>query len=142
VVPLAGELQNGQNGGEAGETIEERKFRNESRKILEIPDLLVSCTCVRVPVFTGHSHSLNLEFDKPLSVADALRVLEAAPGVIVADVPTPLQVAGADHTLVGRVRRDPGSANGIALFVSGDNLRKGAALNAVQIAEALMARRA
>ncbi|MGI9023790.1 MAG: Asd/ArgC dimerization domain-containing protein, partial [Acidimicrobiales bacterium] len=119
----------------------EHKFRNESRKILELPELGVSCTCVRVPVYTGHSLSLNVEFERALSPRRATEVLSTAPGVAVVDVPTPLQAAGADPSLVGRIRRDPAVASGLALFVSGDNLRKGAALNAVQIAEAIVARR-
>jgi aspartate-semialdehyde dehydrogenase len=120
------------------ETNEEHKFRDESRKILDIPDLAVSCTCVRVPVFTGHSLSLNAEFSAPLSVDRARDLLAAAPGVTVSDVPNPLGVAGSDSVQVGRVRRDPGVEHGLAFFVSGDNLRKGAALNALQIAEALL----
>jgi aspartate-semialdehyde dehydrogenase len=115
------------------ETDEEQKLRNESRKILDIPDLRVSGTCVRVPVFTGHSLSLNLEFARPLSVARATELLSQAPGVELTEIPTPLQAAGQDPTYVGRIRQD--GANGLALFVSNDNLRKGAALNAVQIAE-------
>jgi aspartate-semialdehyde dehydrogenase len=124
------------------ETNEEHKFRNESRKILGIPDLAVSCTCVRIPVYTGHSAALNAEFDVPVTVDSAIRVLSEAPGVEVVDMPTPLTSAGRDVCLVGRVRRDPGVDNdrGLALFVSGDNLRKGAALNAIQIAEALVER--
>ena len=118
------------------ETDEEQKLRNESRKILGIPDLRVTGTCVRVPVYTGHSLSLNLEFARDLTVARALELLGTAPGVEVVDVPTPLQAAGGDVSLVGRVRQD--GPNGLALFVSGDNLRKGAALNAVQIAELLV----
>ena len=120
------------------ETDEEQKLRNESRKILSIPGLRVSGTCVRVPVFTGHSLSLNVEFSRDLSVARALELLAAAPGVEVTDVPTPLAAAGRDPSLVGRVRQD--GSNGLALFVSNDNLRKGAALNAVQIAELVAAR--
>jgi len=122
------------------ETNEEKKWRDESRKILELPDLPVSCTCVRVPVYTGHSLSLNVEFERSLSPDEAREVLATAPGVALADVPTPLLAAGADLCYVGRVRRDPGAERGLALFVSGDNLRKGAALNAVQIAEALVER--
>ncbi|HEX4982639.1 MAG TPA: aspartate-semialdehyde dehydrogenase [Ilumatobacteraceae bacterium] len=119
------------------ETDEEQKLRNESRKILGIPDLAVSGTCVRVPVFTGHSLSINAEFARPLSVERALEVLAAAPGVVVVDIPTPLEAAGKDPCFVGRVRTDPGvpDGRGLVLFVSNDNLRKGAALNAVQIAE-------
>jgi aspartate-semialdehyde dehydrogenase len=121
------------------ETTEELKFRNESRKILGIPELAVSVTCVRVPVYTGHSLSLNLTFREPLSPERALELLRAAPGVEVVDVPTPLGSAGGDTCLVGRVRADRSdpTGRGLTLFVSGDNLRKGAALNAVQIAEAL-----
>jgi aspartate-semialdehyde dehydrogenase len=122
------------------ETDEEQKLRNESRKILDIPDLRVSGTCVRVPVFTGHSLSLNAEFARPLSVERALELLRSAPGVEVIDVPTPLHAAGQDPSYVGRVRQD--GANGLALFVSNDNLRKGAALNAVQIAELVAEQRA
>jgi aspartate-semialdehyde dehydrogenase len=123
------------------ETNEEHKFRDETRKILSIPDLAVSVTCVRVPVYTGHSVALNAEFAAPLSPADAVELLEGAPGVRLADLPTPLDAAGIDPSLVGRIRADPGvpDGRGLALFVSGDNLRKGAALNAVQIAEHLIA---
>jgi aspartate-semialdehyde dehydrogenase len=131
VLPMAGSIV---EDGEF-ETDEEKKLRNESRKILGIPDLRVSGTCVRVPVYTGHSLSLNAEFSRPLSVARALELLGSAPGVAVTDVPTPLQAAGQDPSYVGRVRQD--GPNGLALFVSNDNLRKGAALNAVQIAELL-----
>ncbi|HZC69828.1 MAG TPA: aspartate-semialdehyde dehydrogenase [Jatrophihabitans sp.] len=136
VLPLAGSLV---DDGEF-ETDEEKKLRNESRKILAIPELLVSGTCVRVPVFTGHSLSINAEFARPLPVARALELLGAAPGVELSDVPTPLQAAGRDPSYVGRVRQDPGvpENRGLALFVSNDNLRKGAALNAVQIAELLV----
>ncbi len=133
VLPLAGRLVD-------EETDEEHKFRDESRKILGIDDLAVSCTCVRVPVFTGHSLSINAEFQRPLGTDEARRVLASAPGVALADVPTPQAVTGKDVSLVGRLRRDQGAANGLALFVSGDNLRKGAALNAVQIAEEMVAR--
>ncbi len=136
VIPLAGSLI--EDG--LGETDEEKKLRNESRKILDIPDLLVSGTCVRVPVFTGHSLSINAEFARPLSAEHALEILANAPGVVVADVPTPLQAAGADPSFVGRLRADEGApgGRGLAMFVSNDNLRKGAALNAVQIAELLV----
>jgi len=131
VLPLAGTL------GEDGETSEERKLRDESRKILAIPDLAVSGTCVRVPVFTGHSLSINAEFRRPLSPERAVELLATAPGVEVLDIPTPLHAAGRDPSYVGRLRVDPGveGGRGLALFVSNDNLRKGAALNAVQIAE-------
>jgi aspartate-semialdehyde dehydrogenase len=135
VLPLAGSIVD--DGSQ--ETDEEQKLRNESRKILDIPSLLVSGTCVRVPVFTGHSLSINAEFARPLSVARATELLRAAPGVELSDVPTPLQAAGTDPSYVGRIRHDPGvpDGRGLALFVSNDNLRKGAALNAVQIAELL-----
>jgi aspartate-semialdehyde dehydrogenase len=138
VLPLAGSIV--EDG--SGETEEEQKLRNETRKILGIPDLRVSGTCVRVPVFTGHSLSINAEFDRPLTVERARAILGSAPGVALVDVPTPLAAAGVDPSLVGRLRQDPGvpGDRGLALFVSGDNLRKGAALNAVQIAELVAAR--
>jgi aspartate-semialdehyde dehydrogenase len=125
------------------ETDEEQKLRNESRKILNIPELLVSGTCVRVPVFSGHSLSINAEFDRPLSVAEATELLGGAPGVELTDVPNPLQAAGADPSFVGRIRQDASvpDGRGLVLFVSNDNLRKGAALNAVQIAEVVAAAR-
>jgi aspartate-semialdehyde dehydrogenase len=125
-----------------GETDEEKKLRNESRKILELPDLLVSGTCVRVPVFTGHSLSINAEFGSSLSAERAKELLADAPGVVVMDVPTPLFAAGKDPSYVGRIRQDEGVPDnrGLALFISNDNLRKGAALNAVQIAELVAAR--
>ena len=137
IVPLAGSLVD--DG--SGETDEDQKLRNESRKILGIPELLVSGTCVRVPVFTGHSLSINAEFAEPLSVSRATELLASAPGVKLVDVPTPLAAAGVDESLVGRIRQDPGvpDGRGLALFVSGDNLRKGAALNTIQIAELLAA---
>ncbi|MBX7448460.1 aspartate-semialdehyde dehydrogenase [Mycolicibacterium sp. 3033] len=137
VVPLAGSLVD--DG--TGETDEDQKLRNESRKILGIPDLAVSGTCVRVPVYTGHSLSLNVEFAQPISAAEATEILSGAPGVTLVDVPTPLAAAGVDESLVGRIRQDPGvpDGRGLALFVSGDNLRKGAALNTIQIAELLAA---
>jgi aspartate-semialdehyde dehydrogenase len=139
VLPLAGSIVDDGDG----ETDEEKKLRNESRKILGIPYLLVSGTCVRVPVFTGHSLSINAEFARPLSVARAKEILGSAPGVELADVPTPLHAAGRDPSYVGRLRQDPGvpDGRGLALFVSNDNLRKGAALNAVQIAELVAASR-
>ena len=137
VLPMAGSvLDDGSN-----ETDEERKLVNESRKILGIPDLFVSGTCVRVPVFTGHSLSLNAEFARPLSPARAAEILAAAPGVELVDVPTPQLAAGRHPSYVGRIRADQGvpDGRGLALFVSNDNLRKGAALNAVQIAELVAA---
>jgi aspartate-semialdehyde dehydrogenase len=122
------------------ETDEEQKLRNESRKILAIPDLRVSGTCVRVPVFTGHSLSINAEFSRPISVTRATELLAAAPGVALLDVPTPLEAAGKDPSFVGRIRHDSSvdDGRGLVLFLSNDNLRKGAALNAVQIAELLL----
>ncbi|NNH73291.1 aspartate-semialdehyde dehydrogenase [Nocardia uniformis] len=136
VIPLAGALVD--DG--SGETDEDQKLRNESRKILGLPDLLVSGTCVRVPVFTGHSLSINAEFAEPLSVERAEELLAKAPGVQLVEVPTPLAAAGIDESLVGRIRQDPGvpDGRGLALFISGDNLRKGAALNTIQIAEVLL----
>ena len=122
----------------SGETDEEQKLRNESRKILGLPELLISGTCVRVPVFTGHSLAINAELERDLSPEDAVALLREAPGVAVVDVPTPLMAAGQDPCYVGRVRRDPTVEHGLSLFVSNDNLRKGAALNAVQIAELLL----
>lgn len=123
---------------EDGYTEEEIKLRDETRKILDIPDLPVSGTCVRVPVFTGHSLSLNAEFDRPISVEDAVALLDKAPGVVVTEVPNPLEATGKDPVFVGRIRRDMSVGNGLALFVVGDNLRKGAALNAIQIGEVLL----
>jgi aspartate-semialdehyde dehydrogenase len=137
VVPLAGSLVD--DG--SFETDEEIKYRNESRKILGLPGLAVTCTCVRVPVFTGHSAAITAEFDGPLSPERALELWRGAPGVEVAEVPTPLLAAGRDPSYVGRVRRAEGVEHGLAFFVAGDNLRKGAALNAVQIAEELLALR-
>ncbi|MCU1668013.1 MAG: aspartate-semialdehyde dehydrogenase [Blastococcus sp.] len=139
VLPMAGSVVD--DG--TFETDEEQKLRNESRKILGIPGLLVSGTCVRVPVFTGHSLSLNVEFERALSVERATELLSNAAGVELSDVPTPLQAAGRDASFVGRIRQDPGvdGGRGLALFVSNDNLRKGAALNTVQIAELILASR-
>ena len=137
VIPLAGSLvEDGLN-----ETDEEKKLRNESRKILELPHLLVSGLCVRVPVFTGHSLSVNAEFSSPISPAQATELLKNAPGVQLEEVPTPLQAAGADPSFVGRIRQDEtvDGGRGLAMFISNDNLRKGAALNAVQIAELIAA---
>ena len=143
VIALAGNLV----ADGSGETDEEQKLRNESRKILGIPELRVSGTCVRVPVFTGHSLSLNAEFARPISVERATELLGGAPGVELTDVPNPLQAAGSDPSYVGRIRQDTSvdgdgdTGRGLALFVSNDNLRKGAALNAVQIAELVAAAR-
>ncbi|MEX0768745.1 MAG: aspartate-semialdehyde dehydrogenase [Microthrixaceae bacterium] len=134
VVPFAGSLA--PDGSE--ETDEEQKLRNESRKILGLPELRVSGTCVRVPVFTGHSLAINAEFDSPISALRAREVLATAPGVTLSDVPNPLQAAGQDACFVGRIRNDLSVENGLALFVSNDNLRKGAALNTIQIAELLI----
>ena len=136
VLPFAGSMV---DDGE-GETDEEKKLRNETRKILGIPGLLVSGTCVRVPVFTGHSLALNVEFSRPITAARATEILSGAPGVVLSDIPTPLEAAGADPSFVGRIRQDQSveGNRGLALFVSNDNLRKGAALNAVQIAELLV----
>ena len=138
VIPLAGNLvDDGEN-----ETDEEKKLRNESRKILELPDLRVAGTCVRVPVFTGHSLSIHAEFAQDLTPERAREVLSAAPGVVLDEVPTPLQAAGKDPSFVGRIRADQSApeGKGLVLFISNDNLRKGAALNAVQIAEVLAER--
>jgi len=138
VVPLAGSLV---DDGE-GETDEEKKLRNESRKILELPDLRVAGTCVRVPVFTGHSLSVNAEFARPITPARATELLSEAPGVALSEVPTPLEAAGQDPSFVGRIRQDQSAPDGrgLVLFLSNDNLRKGAALNAVQIAELVAGR--
>jgi len=139
VLPMAGSVVD--DGTD--ETDEEQKLRNESRKILGIPDLRVSGTCVRVPVFTGHSLSINAEFASSLPAKRAVELLRDAPGVVLSDVPTPLEAAGKDPSYVGRIRQDPGvdDERGLALFLSNDNLRKGAALNTVQIAELVAARR-
>ena len=137
VIPLAGSLD------EVGDTSEERKMVHESRKILHAPSLRVACTCVRVPVYVGHSMTANIELSKPLSRDDAAALLADAPGVSLVDgadgSPTPLEGAGIDPVLVGRVREDPTQDNTLNLWVTGDNLRKGAALNAVQLAELLPA---
>ncbi len=137
VLPLAGSIvDDGLN-----ETDEEQKLRNESRKILDIPDLRVSGICVRVPVFTGHSLAINAEFSSAMTPARAREILAGAPGVVLEEVPTPLKAAGKDPSYVGRLRQDPGvdDDRGLALFISNDNLRKGAALNTVQIAEIIAA---
>ena len=125
------------------ETDEEQKLRNESRRILELPDLLVSGTCVRVPVFTGHSMAIHAEFDRPITPQRAAELLDAAAGIELVELPTPLVAAGQDPTYVGRIRQDQAveDGRGLVLFVSGDNLRKGAALNTVQIAEVIAANR-
>jgi aspartate-semialdehyde dehydrogenase len=138
VLPLAGSIVD--DG--LHETDEEQKLRNESRKILGIPDLLVSGICVRVPVFTGHSLAINAEFERSMTPDRARELLADAPGVELSDIPNPLQAAGQDPSYVGRIRHDPGVPDnrGLALFISNDNLRKGAALNTVQIAELLAAR--
>lgn len=133
VVPLAGSIvDDGLN-----ETDEEKKLRNETRKILDIPELPVSGTCVRVPVFSGHSLSINAEFDSPISPSEATEILKSSPGVEVVEVPTPQIAAGKDPAFVGRIRPDLSvkEGHGLVMFISNDNLRKGAALNAVQIAE-------
>ena len=133
VVPFIGQLvEDGR-----GETDEEQKMRNESRKILELANLRVSCTCVRVPVFTGHSLAVHAAFARPLSAAHATQILAASPGVVVTDLPTPLLAAGRDRSYVGRIRHDEALENGLVMFVTSDNLRKGAALNAIEIAELL-----
>jgi aspartate-semialdehyde dehydrogenase len=135
ILPIAGNLVD-------DETDEEHKLRDESRKILHIPDLAVGVTCVRVPVFTGHSLSVLARFEQAISPARAEEILRTAPGTRLVDMPTPLASAGIDDCLVGRVREDKSQPDGrgLAMFIAGDNLRKGAALNAVQIAEALMGR--
>jgi len=139
VLPMAGSIVD--DG--LGETDEEQKLRHESRKILGIPGLPVSGICVRVPVFTGHSLSVNAEFERGLPVERAIELLADAPGVELAEIPTPLQAAGKDPSYVGRIRQDEGvpDRRGLALFISNDNLRKGAALNTVQIAELIAAAR-
>ena len=136
VVPLAGNLV---DDGE-GETDEEKKLRNESRKILHLPELRVAGTCVRVPVFSGHSLSVHARFAADITQDEARAALASAPGVRLVDVPTPLEAAGADDSLVGRIRQDRSveGNRGLVLFISNDNLRKGAALNAIQIAELLI----
>jgi aspartate-semialdehyde dehydrogenase len=136
VIPLAGNLVD--DGSH--ETDEEQKYRNESRKILGLPDLRVACTCVRVPVFTGHGASITASFRRHLSVSEAADLLAAAPSVVLQDLPTPLGAAGRDPSFVGRLRETDVLEHGLELFVVGDNLRKGAALNAVQIAEVLAGR--
>ena len=125
---------------EGGYTDEELKLRDESRKILALPDLAVSPTCVRVPVMVGHSVQVRATFEREPSVEEALTVLEAFPGVVLDPVPTPVQYAGREEVAVGRVRKDLSDPMSLNLFVVGDNLLKGAALNTVQIAELLVSR--
>ena len=134
VIPMAGSMVD--DG--SFETVEEQKLRDESRKILEIPNLMVDATCVRVPVFTGHSLSITASFDRPVSISEATKMLEDAPGVVVTDMPMPRLAAGKDPSYVGRLRKSEVFEHGLSFFVSNDNLRKGAALNAVQIAEELL----
>ena len=117
---------------------EEEKLREETRKIMELPELPISATCVRVPVLVGHAEAVWLETEQPLSPEQATALLGAAPGMRLEQFPTPGVAAGVDDVLVGRIRRDPTTENGLALFLVGDNLRKGAALNAIQIAELLL----
>ncbi|QNN82303.1 aspartate-semialdehyde dehydrogenase [Brachybacterium sp. Z12] len=138
VVALAGSLVD--DG--SGETDEEQKLRNETRKILDLPDLPVAGTCVRVPVMSGHALAIHVEFDRPLPAERARELLTAAPGVNVVELPNPLEAAGRDGTFVGRIRQDQSvpDGKGLVLFVVADNLRKGAALNAIQIAELIAAR--
>lgn len=134
VVPFCGSLvEDGMN-----ETSEEKKLREESRKILELPNLLVSATCVRVPVYTGHSLAITAGFDREITPHTAMEILGKSKGVVLDKIPTPIKTAGSDSTYVGRIRPDQIFLHGLSLFLSGDNLRKGAALNAVQIAEALI----
>ncbi len=135
VIPLAGTIV---DDGQL-ETDEEHKYRDESRKILSIPELRVACTCVRVPVFTGHSAAITASFSRRLTVAEATAALRSAPGVVLSEIPNPLESAGTDPSYVGRLREVDAVDNGLSLFVVGDNLRKGAGLNAVQIAELLVA---
>ncbi|HEX3455750.1 MAG TPA: aspartate-semialdehyde dehydrogenase, partial [Gaiellaceae bacterium] len=138
VIPLAGSVK------ELGYTSEEWKMVRETRKILHAPDIQVSCTCVRVPVYVGHGVSVNVQFERPMSRADAVAVLEAAPGVELIDggdgAPTPMEAAGIDPVLVGRLREDPSQENTLDLWAAGDNLRKGAALNGIQLLELLVSR--
>ena len=138
MLPLAGSIVD--DGW--GETDEEQKLRNESRKILHLPELLVAGSCVRVPVYTGHSLVIHAEFDRDLGPERATELLSAAPGVELLDVPTPLDAAGRDPSYVGRIRADRSAPDGkgLIMFVANDNLRKGAALNAVQIAELVASR--
>ena len=134
VIPMAGDMID----DDRLETVEEKKLRDESRKILEIPGLLVAATCVRVPVFTGHSLSITASSDRPISPQEATEILSNAPGVVLHEMPTPRLAAGKDPSYVGRIRPAETVKNGLSFFVSNDNLRKGAALNTVQIAEELI----
>jgi aspartate-semialdehyde dehydrogenase len=134
VIPMAGDMVD----DDRLETVEEKKLRDESRKILEIPGLLVAATCVRVPVFTGHSLSITASFDRPISPQEATEILSTAPGVVLHEMPTPRLAAGKDPSYVVRIRPAETVKNGLSFFVSNDNLRKGAALNTVQIAEELI----
>jgi len=121
---------------------EESKLREETRKIMELPELPISATCVRVPVMVGHAEAIWLEIETPLSADDARRLLEKAPSIRLEEFPSPGKAKGIDDVLVGRIREDPTDSNGLVLFLAGDNLRKGAALNAIQIAELLLSRAA
>ncbi|MEO0136192.1 MAG: aspartate-semialdehyde dehydrogenase [candidate division WOR-3 bacterium] len=127
---------------EQGYTSEEMKMINETRKILDEPNILVSPTCVRIPVFYGHSEAVSVEFESSISVAEAKEILKSAPGVVLCDkdeeYPMPIEVAGKDEVFVGRIRKDFAFENGLAMWIVADNIRKGAALNAVQIAERLL----
>jgi len=138
VIPKAGSVR------EAGYTSEEWKMVRETRKILHAPEIRVSCTCVRVPVYVGHGVSVNVQFERALTKADAVELLRDAPGVQLVDdgdgAPTPMEAAGIDPVLVGRLREDPSQENTLDLWATGDNLRKGAALNGIQIAELLLQR--
>ncbi len=138
VIPLAGSVK------EAGYTSEEWKLVKETRKILHDDSIAVTATCVRVPVFVGHAMAANLEFNRPVSKAEAVELLSTAPGVLLVDggdgAPTPLEGAGIDPVLVGRLREDPSRPGNLDLWVTGDNLRKGAALNAIQMAEVMISR--
>ena len=138
VIPRAGSVR------ELGYTSEEWKMVRETRKILHAPDIQVSCTCVRVPVYVGHGVTVNVQFDQPMSRADAVEILAAAPGVQLVDggdgAPTPMEAAGIDPVLVGRLREDPSQENTLDLWATGDNLRKGAALNGIQLLELLVER--
>jgi aspartate-semialdehyde dehydrogenase len=129
-------------GSDAGDgySDEEIKLVNESRKILDLPDLRVSPTCVRVPVMVGHSIEVRATFEREVELQEALGALTAFPGVVLDELPTPVRYAGRDEVAVGRIRRDLGDPRSLNLFVVGDNLLKGAALNAVQIAELLVTR--